>query len=64
MNLNFVVLLSLVFKTLSVHSLFDEFAELFTARIEHLTDILNVKLQIVQRNIEREKYSLKNFVQL
>lgn len=55
MNLNFIVIL-LVIKMFAVDCLIRDFQETLTQNAELFTEILNQKLQLLQRNVERESF--------
>lgn len=51
-----LVILIIVAQALIVNSFFEDFPELLTGHAEHLTEFLNIKLQLLQRNIERNYF--------
>lgn len=55
MNLKLAAIL-IVLNSLKVNSSSDLFGELFSGSYEHLTEIFNVKLQMLQRNIESKSH--------
>lgn len=52
MQIKFLVIL-IAAQALMVNSFIEDFPELITNDAEHLTEIMNIKLQSLQRNIER-----------
>lgn len=52
MQIKFLVIL-IAAQALMVNSFIEDFPELITNHAEHLTEIMNIKLQSLQRNIER-----------